>query len=169
FEGSGGAEVIVVSGAAVSITQVNDAGVGSTLSAASIARTSKVCVPSPSVTLVNGEVHAPNTPASRRHSKRTPLSFAVNENEGLELFEGFAGDAVIVVSGAVRSTTQVNDAGVGSTLPAASIARTWKVCEPSARVPVLNGDVQATNAPLSMRHSKRDPSSLEVNAKSPVR
>jgi hypothetical protein len=46
---------------------------------------------------------------------------------------GLGGLAVIVVSGPVASTTQVKLAGVGSTLPAASIARTWKVCAPSLR------------------------------------
>ncbi len=35
-----------------------------------------------------------------------------------------------VVSGAIVSTVQVRVAGVASWLPAASTARTWKVCEP---------------------------------------
>ena len=38
----------------------------------------------------------------------------------------------IAVSGAAVSIVQVKLAGVGSTLPAASIARTEKVWEPSA-------------------------------------
>ena len=43
--GSLGAAVIVVSGAAVSIRQVEEAGVGSVLPARSVAATSNVCVP----------------------------------------------------------------------------------------------------------------------------
>ena len=35
--------------------------------------------------------------------------------------------------GAVASIVQVKEAGVGSTFPAASVARTWKVWLPSAR------------------------------------
>ena len=35
--------------------------------------------------------------------------------------------------GAVVSIVQVKLAGDASVLPAASVARTWKVCEPSAR------------------------------------
>ena len=42
------------------------------------------------------------------------------------------GPAVIVVSGGV-TTVQLWLAGVASIFPAISVARTWKVCEPSAR------------------------------------
>ncbi len=44
-----------------------------------------------------------------------------------------AGPPVIVVSGAAVSTVQVREAGVASTLPAGSVARTWNVCAPCAR------------------------------------
>ena len=37
----------------------------------------------------------------------------------------------MVVSGGVESTIQERLAGVGSTLPAGSVALTWKVCGPS--------------------------------------
>ena len=40
---------------------------------------------------------------------------------------------VTVTTGAVRSTDHVNAAGVVSVLWAASVARTWKECEPSPR------------------------------------
>ena len=43
------------------------------------------------------------------------------------------GPAVIVVSGGVVSTVKVRVAGVASVLPAGSVARTSKVCEPSSR------------------------------------
>ena len=48
-------------------------------------------------------------------------------------FEGSFGWAVIVVFGAAVSIVQVKLAGVASVLPAASVARTWKVWEPSPR------------------------------------
>jgi hypothetical protein len=41
------------------------------------------------------------------------------------------GPESIVVSGAVVSTVQARESGVGSVLPAASVARTSKVCSPS--------------------------------------
>ena len=43
------------------------------------------------------------------------------------------GDVTTGALGAVVSTTNVRDAGVGSGLPAASIARTANVCEPCER------------------------------------
>ena len=43
--------------------------------------------------------------------------------------EGLVSDT----AGSVVSTVQVALAGVGSTLPAGSIALTWNVCEPSSR------------------------------------
>ena len=60
-----------------------------------------------------------------------PASFEVNEKLALVAFVGLFADAVIAVSGAVVSTTQVNDAGLGSMFPAESMARTSNVCEPS--------------------------------------
>ena len=40
----------------------------------------------------------------------------------------------MLVSGAVRSTIQVKEAGAASVLPAGSVARIWKVCVPSLRL-----------------------------------
>ena len=59
-------------------------------------------------------------------------------NDALLLFDGFDGLLSMVVSGGVVSggtvlITQVKPAGVGSTLPATSMARTWKVWLPSLR------------------------------------
>ena len=46
----------------------------------------------------------------------------------------FSVGAVITgAAGATVSTVQVREAGEASTLPAASMARTWKVCAPWAR------------------------------------
>ena len=66
-------------------------------------------------------VHAP---PSSRHSKVDPVSVEVKLKLALVEFVGLVGVAVIVVSGAARSTVQVKDAGVASVFPAGSIART---------------------------------------------
>ena len=64
----------------------------------------------------------------------------------------WSGAAVMLVSGARSpgwaSTSHACSAGVGSTLPEASTARTWKVCGPAATVSV-RGDVQGAKAPSS--------------------
>jgi hypothetical protein len=44
------------------------------------------------------------------------------------------GLVIVGAAGAVASTAQVRLAGVASVLPAASVALTWKVCEPSLRL-----------------------------------
>ena len=41
--------------------------------------------------------------------------------------------AVSVSPGSAGLTVHVTEAGVASVLPAASVARTWKVCEPALR------------------------------------
>src|SRR4051812_9661586 len=56
------------------------------------------------------------------------------------------------VSGAV-STEKARLAGVGSDAPPA-LARTWKVCAPSARVAVVCGDEQPTGVASSTQHWK---------------
>ena len=69
-----------------------------------------------------------------RHSKVEPGSFAENSKSGEASALGCVGATSIVVAGAIVSTVQLWLAGVGSTLPAASPARTWKVWLPSARL-----------------------------------
>ena len=44
------------------------------------------------------------------------------------------------------------DAGVGSTFPAASIARTLIVCDALDRLPYVAGEVQGVQAPQSSEH-----------------
>src|SRR5947209_19110753 len=48
---------------------------------------------------------------------------------------------------------QVWEAGVGSTLPAASFARTWNVCDPAPSPEYDFGLVQTANVPASSLHS----------------
>ena len=78
---------------------------------------------------------------------------------------GPAGPELNVTVGALVLTVNVCAAGVASVLPAASVARTWKVCEPSARAAVVRGDVHAANAAASTLHSNVDPASVAPKAK----
>jgi hypothetical protein len=116
--------------------QLRDAGVPSTFPAPSVARTSKACVPSTSAEYVLGDVHAAKAPASTRHSNVDPVSVDVNSNVAVVEVTEPDGPLVIVVSGGVVSaggeTVHVREAGVESVFPAASFARTSKVCEPAA-------------------------------------
>ena len=158
-----GPAVIVVSGGVVSTVNDRLAGVGSVLPAASVARTSKVCAPSASTAVVNGVLHEPQAPPSTRHSNVEPVSVAVNENVGVLSVVVPVGPAVIVVSGGVVSTVNDRLAGVGSVLPAASVARTSNVCAPSASTAVVNGVLHEPQAPPSTRHSNVEPVSVAVN------
>src|SRR5918998_4319075 len=69
---------LVIAGAAglsVSITQVKLAGVDSVFPASSVARTSRVCEPSPSAASVSGELQALQPPPSSWHSNvRSPAA-----------------------------------------------------------------------------------------------
>ena len=78
---------------------------------------------------------------------------------------GFAGPAVIEVSGAAVSIVHVRLAGVGSVFPAASVAFTWKVWLPTARPVYAFGLVQPANAAPSRLHWKVEPDSLEEKLK----
>src|SRR2546429_479422 len=64
----------------------------------------------------------------------------------------------------VSTTVQLYIAGVGSTLPRASTARTEKVCVPGARPLYDRGDVHAAKAPPSRLHSNDDPASEAANS-----
>ena len=155
-----GPAVIVVSGGTVSIVKVRLAGVGSTFPAASRARTSNVYVPSASAPTLCGDVHAVNAAAFSRHSNVAPTS-EPNVNTG-------GPPASSVVFGAVVSIVNVRLAGVWSTFPAASRARTSNVYVPSASAPTSCGDVHAVNAAASSRHSNVAPASeLNVNTGGP--
>ncbi len=164
-----GFESMVVSGAAVSIVHVYEAGDASVFPKGSTARTAKVCDPSAKVARVLGGTQAENAPPSMLHSKVAVASGLMNVNMGVALLLGLLGVEVIVVSGAVVSITQVYDAGVGSVLPKLSSVRTLKVCEPSAKGPKLEPEVQAAYAPPSTWHSNEatpEPlPSLPVNEK----
>src|SRR3954449_8012092 len=165
-----GPPVIVVSGAVVSAgaatVHARDAGDASTLPAASVARTSNVCAPTASPPKSRGDVHAPHTPPSSRHSN-VAASLAPNVKLAVVAVTVPDGPPVIVVSGAVVSTVQVRDAGDASTLPAASVARASNVCVPAA-TETAEGEVHAAHAAPSRRHWNVEPLSVEVNANEAV-
>ena len=62
-----------------------------------------------------------------------PGSLARNVKAAVELLSRSGGLESIDVSGVLVSIVQVKVAGVGSVLPAGSVARTLKVWEPSLR------------------------------------
>ena len=88
---------IVVCGAAVSTVKAREAGVGSTLPAGSVARTSNVCAPSASDAVVWAEVQEPQAPPSTRHSNVEPAWLAENVNVGVASFVRPDGPLSIVV------------------------------------------------------------------------
>src|SRR5512133_3556214 len=75
----GGADVIVVFGAVVSIENERVAGVESVLPAASVARTPTEWFPAASADVVHGLVHVAQEPLSTRHANFEPASVALNE------------------------------------------------------------------------------------------
>ena len=88
--------------------QVWLAGVASVLPASSIARTSKVWLPSVRAgESESGLEHDVQLPLSIRHSNVEPGSEELNAKVGVVSDDGSAGCASIVVSGAVRSIAHV--------------------------------------------------------------
>ncbi len=127
-----GPPVIVVSGAVVSTVNDRVAGAASTLPAVSFARTENVYAPSASGRAPAATCRPRRCPVaapgpSSLHSNVAPGLAAENVNDGDAPFVGPDGPVLIVVSGAIVSTVNVRVAGVASTLPAASVARTENV------------------------------------------
>src|SRR5215210_4134395 len=132
FVGPDGPLSMAVSGAAVSTMKLRDAGVASTFPAGSVARASKLWAPSASDAVVTGVEHEPHAPPSTRHSNVESAWLAEKANVGVESLVGPDGPLSMVVFGAAVSTVKPREAGVGSTFPAGSVARTSNVCAPSA-------------------------------------
>ena len=94
--------------------------------AESVARTSNVCAAWLSIAVVCGELQAAKAAVSTRHWN-VAASSAVNSNVGVGSFVGPVGPAVIVVCGRRRVGCLHGPgvaAGLCSTLPTASVART---------------------------------------------
>ena len=161
-----GLAVMVVSGAVLSITKFKPIALNDKFPAVSIAKNLNACVPLESAGVVNGEVHAVKVVVSVEsipHLK-VEVSLAVNPKVGVLLFEGEFGEDVNDGIGLTVSIIHVYVAGLASTLPTVSVARTWKLCDPSASAGVVNGEVHAANAPESTEHSKVE-ASLAVKPK----
>ena len=157
FVAPDGPESIVVLGGVLSTSKARWAGEASVFPAGSMARTWKVCGPSPSDAVVWAEVQETQASLSVRHSKVEPAWSDENVNVGVGSFVGPEGPLSIVVSGVAVSTVNARDAGVGSTFPAGSVARTSKVCAPSASDAVVTGVEHEPHTPPSTRHSKVEP------------
>ena len=80
----------------------------------------------------------------------------------------FAPGLLNVPVGSLVSRCHVHESGDGSVLPAASVARTSNVCTLSVRPLTECGLVHVAHAPPSIRHSKVDPGSDELNVKEGV-
>ena len=126
---------------------------GPVLPAASAIRTWNVCEPSASWPVCSGVVHANHPPVSSRHWKVSGDVAPAKPKVGFDEASKSAGFVVNVgaAAGAVRSTTHVVVAA-GPALPAASTSCTLKVCEPSASVGAVRGEVHDVQAPPSSWH-----------------
>src|SRR6185295_13503005 len=160
YEMAGG-KTIPATGGVVLTVHVAEAGVASTLPAASRARIRKVCAPSDNAFTEYGLVTAAKAALSRLASNVAVASGEVKETDVVADATVPDGGLVNCVSGATVSTVQVTEAGVGSMLPAASRARTSKVWLPSARLFSACGLVAAAKAAPSRRVSNVEPVSFE--------
>src|ERR671919_1683827 len=113
------------------------------------------------------ETQVSNAAPSSEHSNVTPSSLAVKRNLASVLAVGSLGAESIVVTGGVVSRGGVMfqpwPAGVGSTWPSGSVARTLKLCQPVARPVYSFGELQGSYAAPSSEHSKVDPARSEEN------
>src|SRR5687768_13092674 len=106
-----------------------------------------------------------NGPPSSEQENVEPCSSAVKANVAFVVFVSAAGaPEPSVVCGAVVSggvaTVQLKLAGVASVLPSASLARTAKVCAPTARPVYWTGVSHSANAAPSSEHSNVESTSL---------
>ena len=110
-------------------------------------------------------MQAAKAPPSSEHSKLEPVSLEAKAK--LAEFDWLAapGCVVIEVSGAVMSYVHVRVAGVASTLPVPSVARTASVWTPLLRPAGRCGDSQSAQAPPSSAHSKLTSASSAENVK----
>jgi hypothetical protein len=102
----------------------------------SVARTSKVWLPSPSEDKLCGLAHEAQLAPSSRHSKVEPGSLELKLKLGAVLFDGSLGCESIVVSGAVLSTRRLTITLV-PVLPAVSVATARTSYRPS-ETPVVS-------------------------------
>ena len=89
---------------------------------------------------------------SIEQSNVTLSSVELNVNAAVTLLSAAGGPAVSIVSGATVSVVHSRSAGVRSSLPEGSIARTEKLCGPSGSVRTY-GDWHGCASSWSIRHS----------------
>ena len=162
---AGGPAVMIEPGGVVSTAHVWTAGVASVLPARSVARTRSSCDPTARPVYCLGELQALKAAPSSEHSNVEPASSELKPKLAVVLELAAPGFAPIVVCGALTSYSQVWLAGVASTLPAPSIARTDSVCSPDSRPSGRNGVSHSAYAAPSSEHSNVTSASLEPNVK----
>ena len=145
-------------GGTVSTAQVTVTG-GLALPAASNSRTLTTWVPLESPERVTGLAQGAQAPPSMRHSKVSPDSAALIVRPAEVWLVGLTGRLPTVgAAGATVSTIHVVLV-MPLTLPAASSARSCRVCDPSARPSAVKGDEHGVHEPESSLHSKVVPGS----------
>jgi hypothetical protein len=165
----GGPESMLVLGGVVSggrMVHAWLAGVVSVFPDRSVARTANVWLPAIRPAYEAGDAHALYPTPSSEQANVAPDSLAENVNVAVVAVVLAGGPEPIVVSGAVVSggtIVQACIAGVGSTPPAAPIARTLKVCAPSVSEVNVMGEEHAANGAVSSEHSNVVPASLAEN------
>jgi hypothetical protein len=120
-----------------------------------------------------GEAQGTQEPPSNKHSKLTLGSFDLNAKLAVVAVVVSLGRLTIEVFGGVLSagggvvevTVQLAVAGVASTFPAASVARTANWCEPTASPEYAFGELQSAQARPSSRQAKVELGSLDAKAK----
>ena len=120
-----------------------------------------MCVPFARPPYVAGLAQARQAPPSSEHSKLAPACEA-NVNVALALLTAIddAGPPVRAVCGRTESCVHV--CWMTALLPAASVARTRRVCVPSATAGMAGVAVQAANAAPSTLHASAAPASAET-------
>ena len=96
---------------------------------------------------------------------RPSPGFLVATGTGVNALAPATGSAKIVTFGrfgGVRSLVHRYTAGVGSMLPAPSIARTLNACAPDPGTSTTSGEVHAANGALPNAHWNVEPASVEV-------
>src|SRR6266508_4429920 len=88
---------------------------------------------------------------------------SLSDEVSVRLWRMLAPGLFSVPAGSFVSRCHVHVSGVASVLPAGSVARTSKVCRLSVRPLTLCGLVHGANEPPSIRHSKVEPVSDELN------
>jgi len=111
-----------------------------------------------------GETQLNHALPSSRHSKSPRGSSLERSKRAVRALVDDAGPRSMRVCGAVAATVHDRVAGEAST-PLLSLARTAKVCAPSARPVYVFGPVHAAQLPASRRHSKVAPAADAENAK----